>query len=209
MEFIDIINEEKEKEYFKNLQKFLDIEYKTNTIFPKREEIFRAFELTPLNNIKIVILGQDPYHERDEAHGLAFSVLKGEKIPPSLKNIFKELKNDLNINMEDGFLEEWAKNGVLLMNTILTVREGIPLSHKNIGWEIFTKRILVEINKLNKKIVFMLWGNNAKEYKNLITNKNFLILESPHPSPLSASRGFFGCKHFSKAQEFLNCNIFK
>lgn len=172
-------------------------------IFPKRKDLFNAFELCSLENTKVLILGQDPYHRDNQAHGLSFSVPKGIAAPPSLKNIFKELKNDLNIDLPShGCLESWAKQGVLLLNSILTVREGSPGSHKNIGWETFTNAVIKQVNDFERHIVFMLWGAFAKSKKVLITNERHLVLESAHPSPYSAT-GFFGCKHFSKANEFL------
>lgn len=207
-DYKQILREESEKEYFINLIKFLDEEYKTRTIFPKKNEIFNALILTPLDKTKVVILGQDPYHEENQAHGLAFSALPENPIPRSLQNIYTELKNDLNVEVpHTPYLEPWAKKGVLLLNTILTVRKGYALSHKDKGWEIFTERIIKEINLLDQKVVFMLWGNNARSYKRFLTNEKHLVLEAAHPSPLSAMHGFFGCKHFSKAETFLQEKI--
>lgn len=198
------LKEEFEKDYFKNLQNFLDEEYKNYTIYPKAENIFNALNLVKFDDVKVVILGQDPYHEPGQAHGLAFSVESGI-LPPSLQNIFKEIKNDLGIEMTPnvGNLTAWAKQGVLLLNTVLTVRRGQANSHKNKGWEILTSKILELLNNRQKPIVFLLWGSQAKSLGEKITNKNHLVLCSVHPSPLSAYAGFFGCKHFSKTNEFL------
>lgn len=201
------LEEEFKKDYFKNLSGFLEKEYKYNTVYPKKENIYNAFLLTPYSEVKIVIIGQDPYHGENQAHGLAFSVLKGQKIPPSLRNIYKELNRDLNLPIPThGNLESWAKNGVLLLNTVMTVIEGKPNSHKGKGWEVFTDDVIRYLNCREKPMVFFLWGADAQKKESLITNKNHLILKSVHPSPLSASRGFFGCGHFSKAREFLRKN---
>jgi len=203
----EIFAKEWEKTYFENLLKFIDSEYKNKVIYPPKEEIFNAFKLTDFKDIKVVILGQDPYHGPGQAHGLAFSVKSGMKMPPSLNNIFKELASDLHIPKPiNTDLSKWAKEGVLLLNTVLTVREKSPKSHENIGWERFTDFIIKTINDRKDKIVFLLWGNNAKSKAKLITNKTHLILTAPHPSPLSAYQGFFGCKHFSKANKFLKAN---
>ena len=197
-----VINEEKE-EYYNKLMDFVDDEYSKYLCHPNRELIFRAFTLTPFNNIKVVIFGQDPYHEVNQAHGLAFSVLC-DKLPPSLKNIYKEMESDLNIKVnQDGNLEYLAKQGVLLLNTVLTVRNGEANSHKNMGWEIFTDNLIKELDKLDQPIVFILWGAKAILKKKYITNPNHFIVESEHPSPLSAYRGFFGSKPFSKTNDFL------
>lgn len=196
-EFLELINNVKE-------------EYKNNICFPKYEDIFNAFKLTPYSSVKVLILGQDPYHGINEAHGLSFSVQNGIKKPPSLKNIFKELNSDLNIKeSESGNLEKWAKEGVLLLNSILTVRKDNALSHKNIGWEVFTDYVIKELNKKDTPIVFILWGNFAKSKKELITNKKHLIIESVHPSPFSARNGFFGSKPFSKTNNYLIKNGIK
>lgn len=193
-----------DKEYYLALRTFLKSEYSTRRIYPPMHDIFNALKYTPCNDTRVVILGQDPYHGFGQAHGLCFSVKSGVKFPPSLQNIFKELKTELSIEMpESGELVGWAKQGVLLLNTTLTVREGAPQSHKGRGWETLTDRIICEINKNSTPTVFMLWGGNARAKKSLITNKNHLILESAHPSPLSAYNGFFGCNHFIKANEFL------
>lgn len=207
MDFKTIIEEESQKEYFIKLQSFLDEQYKSKTIFPERKNIFASLEHTPFDKIKVVIIGQDPYHGEGEAHGFAFSVNPGINIPPSLKNIYKELNQEYGCNIpNNGYLMKWANQGVLLLNTILTVEKDKPLSHKNKGWEVFTDRILQEINKKSEPVVFMLWGNWAKSKKDLIRNKNHLILESPHPSPFSARHGFFGNNHFKLANKFLAQN---
>jgi uracil-DNA glycosylase len=170
-------------------------------------DIFNALKLTPPENVRAVILGQDPYHGAGQAHGLCFSVLPGTDLPPSLRNIFKELRADLGVTApENGCLEHLAKSGVLLLNTVLTVRESAPGSHKNKGWEVLTDRIISLVNESETPTVFLLWGNFARAKKTLITNKRHLILEAAHPSPLSASNGFFGCRHFSKTNEFLRKN---
>ena len=208
MNWEKIITEESEKEYYINLMEYIDEEYNNKTIFPLRENIFASLNNTKLENIKIVIIGQDPYHGENEAHGLAFSVNKGIKVPPSLKNIYKEINRDLGLEMDNscGFLESWAKQGVLLLNSVLTVEKDKAGSHRNKGWEIFTDRIIIEINKKKEPVVFMLWGNYAKEKEKLITNKNHLILKSTHPSPFSFRNGFYGCSHFSIANKFLKEN---
>jgi uracil-DNA glycosylase len=193
--------------YFLKLQQFIEEEYATKTVYPKKEEIFTALNATSYQDTKVVILGQDPYHGEGQAHGLSFSVKPGVTPPPSLKNIFKELKEDLGCEIpKHGFLLEWAKQGVLLLNTILTVRAGEPLSHKKKGWEKFTDRIIQLLNQREKPMVFLLWGKPAQEKKKLITNPRHLIIETAHPSPLSAKRGFFGSKPFSKANAFLREN---
>lgn len=199
-----ILQNEMNKDYFSQLNDFLQEEYSKYNIFPKQEDVFNAFKYTDYNNVKVVIIGQDPYHEVGQAHGLAFSVQNVTKLPPSLKNIFKELNNDLNVNkVYSGDLTSWAKQGVLLLNNVLTVREHVANSHKNKGWEIFTSNIIKYLNQREQTIIFVLWGNDAKTKKELITNKNHIILEAAHPSPLSAYHGFFGCKHFSKINELL------
>lgn len=181
--------------------------YEEKTIFPDKDNIFNALKLTDFNNVKVVIMGQDPYHGIGEAHGLSFSVQKGIKIPPSLQNIYKELDSDLGIKpKEHGDLSGWAKEGVLLLNSVLTVEKDKAASHKGMGWELLTDYIIKVLNKRDDPIVFILWGNFAREKKKYITNKNHLIIESPHPSPFSAYTGFFGSKPFSKANEFLKQN---
>ncbi|MDR0975556.1 MAG: uracil-DNA glycosylase [Christensenellaceae bacterium] len=189
---------------YKNLRAFLENEYKTQTVFPPAEDIFNAFKATPPEKVRVVILGQDPYHNAGEAHGMAFSVREGVRIPPSLRNIFKEINAELGLLMPaTGNLTKWGSQGVLLLNTVLTVRENAPNSHKNKGWEKITDEAIRALNNPHLPIVFLLWGRNAREKKALITNATHLVLESAHPSPLSASRGFFGCNHFIKANEFL------
>jgi len=200
-----VLDGEFEKEYYVALRSFLVNEYKTQIIFPSKYDIFNALKYTAYQDVKAVILGQDPYHEPNQAHGLCFSVKKGVQKPPSLVNIFKELKSDLGITPpEHGCLEDWAKQGVLLLNTVLTVRVGQANSHKGKGWEIFTDRVIELLNQREKPMVFLLWGANAKAKTERITNKNHLILTAAHPSPLSAHNGFWGCRHFSKANEFLS-----
>lgn len=197
-----ILKEEFEKEYFKKITTFL--ENTKGVVFPKKDNFFKALELTPLDKVKVVILGQDPYHEPNQAMGLAFSVPRGEKIPPSLRNIYKELESDLNIPAPThGDLTKWAEQGVLLLNTVLTVEKHKALSHHKIGWQIFTDRLIYEVCQLNQPIVFILLGNEAKTKKEMIKNPNHLIIESVHPSPLSANRGFFGSKIFSKTNNYL------
>ena len=203
MTFEEIINKERQKEYFKKLETFLEEEYRTKTIFPPKEEVFTAFKLCEFKDVKVVIIGQDPYHEINQAHGLAFSVKDGNKLPKSLINIYKELYDDLLVTRLTGELTEWASQGVFLINTVLTVEEGKANSHRNKGWEIFTSKVIEELNNDNNPKVFVLWGNQAYEYEKMITNLNHKIIKSAHPSPLSAYRGFFGSKPFSKINEFL------
>lgn len=200
----NLLKDEFQKDYFINLTNFLNSEYAHQTIFPKKSDIFSALNFTPYSNVKVVILGQDPYHGPNQSHGLSFSVNPNIKIPPSLRNIFKELNSDLGCYIpNNGYLKKWADQGVLLLNTVLTVRSGEPNSHKNKGWEIFTDKIISLLNEKNEPIVFILWGNPSIKKKSLITNKKHLILSSVHPSPLSASKGFFGSKPFSKTNNFL------
>jgi|ERR1700722_15704434 len=204
MSWEDFIKKESKKEYFRGIQKSVAADSEVGKIFPNRKDLFNAFKFCPIENTKILILGQDPYHGANQAHGLSFSVPERIAVPPSLKNIFKELKSDLNIDLPShGCLESWAQQGVLLLNSILTVRQGSPGSHKGMGWEIFTNEVIRCVNDLEQPIVFMLWGAFAKSKKPLITNEKPLILQAAHPSPFSAHDGFFGCKHFSKANEFL------
>lgn len=199
-----LLQEELEKPYFLALVEYLTEEQNSYQIFPKYENIFKALELTDYDDVKAVIIGQDPYHQINQSHGLCFSVEEGIKFPPSLKNIFKELQDDLQIALpKSGNLEKWAKSGVLLLNTILTVRENEPNSHQGKGWEIFTNQIITLLNKREQPIVFILWGNYAKSKKKLITNQNHFIIEGVHPSPLSAYQGFFGKKYFSRCNQFL------
>jgi uracil-DNA glycosylase len=200
----DILANEFNSEYYSKLRKFLDYEYQNYTIYPLPQYIYTALRLTTYKDTKVLILGQDPYHEINQAHGLAFSVNKNVDIPPSLVNIYKELHDDIGCNIPNhGYLVDWAKQGVLLLNTVLTVRAHQANSHKNQGWERLTDAIIVELNKKDTPMVFILWGANARSKKSLITNKKHLILESVHPSPLSAYNGFFGSKPFSKTNKFL------
>ena len=202
-----LLKEEFQKEYYLNLREFLKAEYFSKNIYPPMEDIFNALKYTSYGNTRVVILGQDPYHARGQAHGLCFSVKRGVAEPPSLKNIFKELYNEYGINQpECGELTGWAKQGVLLLNTTLTVREASPASHKGRGWETLTDRIISLVNEKTTPVVFILWGSHARAKKSLITNPKHLILECAHPSPLSAYNGFFGCGHFRKTNEFLEKN---
>ena len=193
-----ILKDEFQKQYFKELGIFVKKEYKSKQIFPPYENIFDALRFTDYDEVKVVILGQDPYHGLGEAHGLSFSVHNNIKNPPSLINILKELKNDLNITRKESDLTDWAKQGVLLLNSIMTVEKDRPLSHKNKGWEQFTDTIIKKLNERIEPVIFVLWGSYARSKKKFITNQQHIILESVHPSPLSASRGFFGSKPFSK-----------
>lgn len=198
------LQEEYKKEYFKKLMDFVKEEYKTKTIYPKQNEVFNAFRYTDFENLKVVILGQDPYHGPNQAEGLSFSVSNEVLKPPSLKNIFKELESDLGIPFpEANSLKPWAKEGVLLLNAVLTVQEHTPTSHKDKGWETFTDNVIRIINEKQEPVVFILWGSYARNKKSLITNTMHYVIESPHPSPFSAYNGFFGSKPFSKTNEFL------
>ncbi|MCI0130385.1 MULTISPECIES: uracil-DNA glycosylase [Enterococcaceae] len=200
----DILHDELQTDYVKNLELFLEKEYQSKTIFPDKQNIFSALNYTPFSETKVVILGQDPYHGDNQAHGLSFSVLPGTKIPPSLVNIFKELADDCKINTpSSGYLVPWAKQGVLLLNTVLTVEKGKAHSHKNKGWENFTNCIIKSLNKKENPIIFVLWGKPAQQKKQLIDHTKHIIIEAPHPSPLSAYRGFFGSKPFSKINNSL------
>lgn len=193
-----------DKEYYQMLRAFLVSEYRSRTIYPSMYDIFNALKSTPYGEVKAVILGQDPYHGPGQAHGMCFSVKKGVPKPPSLVNIFKEIQSDLGIAPpEHGNLQYWADQGVLLLNTVLTVRAGTPNSHKGKGWEVFTDKVISLLDQREKPIVFLLWGANAKAKTALIRNPNHLILTAAHPSPLSAHNGFFGCRHFSRTNEFL------
>ena len=205
--FKDIIEEESKKDYYKKLHEFVYKAYEEHTIFPDKKNIFAALKYTPYENVKVVILGQDPYHGLGEAHGMAFSVCPGIKIPPSLQNIYKELHEELGCYIpNNGYLMKWARQGVLLLNSVLTVQKDLPASHRGIGWEAFTDKIIEEVNKKEDPVVFMLWGNFAKSKASLITNSKHLVLTAAHPSPFSARYGFFGCNHFKKANEFLKEN---
>ena len=205
-----ILQDEFKKEYFEKLMDFVKNEYKEKTIYPKQNEVFNAFRYTDFDNVKVVILGQDPYHGPNQAEGLSFSVSNEVLKPPSLKNIFKELESDLKIPFpEHNSLKKWAQEGVLLLNAVLTVEEHKPTSHKDRGWEIFTDDIIKILNERNTPTVFILWGAYARSKRELITNPKHLVIESAHPSPFSARNGFFGSKPFSKTNEFLKKNNIK
>ena len=200
----EILKDEINKDYFQKLLKFIEEEYKRKIIYPKQNEIFKAFRNTSYKDTKVVILGQDPYHGDNQAEGLSFSVKEGINKPPSLQNIFKELKDDLGYEIpNNGSLVKWSEEGVLLLNTVLTVEANTAASHKDIGWETFTDKVIEKINKKNTPVVFILWGNFAKSKKRLITNPIHFIIESSHPSPFSAYNGFFGSRPFSKTNNFL------
>lgn len=205
MTWEDIIDLEKQKDYYKSLEKEINKRYETTTVFPEKQNIFKAFSLTKLDNLKVVILGQDPYHGFGQAQGLAFSTPANIKNPPSMQNILKEINSDLGKKSicEDGDLTPWAKQGVLLLNTILTVEEAKPKSHHNLGWEVFTDNIIKYISDNCEDTIFILWGSPAISKTKLIDIKKHHILTAPHPSPLSSYRGFFGCKHFSKTNDIL------
>lgn len=203
----DVLSQEKKK-YFINIIKFLKKERLKKIIYPDQKDVFNAFFSTSFNDIKVVILGQDPYFSKNQAHGLSFSVRKSVTIPPSLKNIYKELNSDFkkNYRFNHGCLESWANQGVFLLNTILTVESGKPKSHSHVGWNIFTDKVISVINLYRNSIIFLLWGNDAQKKCSLIDEKNHYILKASHPSPLSAYRGFFGCKHFSLTNQILRDN---
>lgn len=206
-EWYEALKEEFKKPYYRQLFDTVNKEYKTNKIFPPAEDLFNAFHYTPLSEVKVVILGQDPYHNYGQAHGLCFSVKKGVDVPPSLVNIYKELHDDLGCTIPShGCLTKWAKQGVLMLNTVLTVRAHQANSHKGIGWEQFTDAAIQVLNEQNRPIVFILWGSNARSKKPMLNNPQHLILEAPHPSPLSSYRGFFGSRPFSKTNQFLKDN---
>lgn len=196
-------------ENYQNLRRFLAEEYRTHTIYPDMHHIFSALKETAFEDVKVVIIGQDPYHNPGQAHGMCFSVMPGTDTPPSLVNVFKEIKRDLGIANTNPYLIDWAKQGVLLLNAVLTVRAGQAGSHRGKGWEILTDSIIKKLNERKEPIVFMLWGAYARSKKGYVTNPNHLVLECAHPSPLSAYNGFFGCKHFSKCNEFLTQNGLK
>ena len=200
------LEDEINKDYYKKLMGFLNKEYQENVIYPKQENVMNALKYTDLDKIKVVIIGQDPYHGENQAHGLCFSVEHSQRlIPKSLQNIYKELKQEMDFEIPThGCLEKWANQGVLLLNTVLTVREHSPNSHKNQGWEEFSDAIIKEVNKINRPIVFMLWGAHAQKKKLMLDNPKHLVLEAPHPSPFSAHKGFLGCNHFNKTNEFLS-----
>lgn len=203
----DFLNSEQQKEYYKRLREFLAVEYKTKTVYPPSDSIFKAFEITSLSNVRVVIIGQDPYHTPNTAMGLAFSVKPHCVIPPSLRNIYQEIDNEYGEHcLKNGDLTPWAQQGVFLLNTTLTVRQGKPASHFGRGWERFTNEVISLLNADNSPKVFMLWGKNAKDKHNLITNERHFVLEAAHPSPFSAYNGFFGCNHFRLANQFLRDN---
>lgn len=203
-DWLEPLKPEFRKPYYKNLFESIKDEYSRYPVYPDSEDIFNAFHLTPLSKVKVVIIGQDPYHEPGQAHGLSFSVRPGIDVPPSLVNIYKEMNDDIGTYIpNNGYLVKWAEEGVLLLNTILTVRAHQAMSHSKLGWTEFTDAAIKILNEVDKPIVFMLWGKPAQMKADMLNNPNHLILKAPHPSPLSAYRGFFGCKHFSKANEFL------
>lgn len=205
--WLEVLKDEFSAPYFSSLQKFLKEEYSTHTIYPAMENIFNALNYCKYQDVKVVIIGQDPYHQPGQAMGLSFAVPEGIILPPSLKNIFKEIESDLGIEtIKTGDLRRWAVQGVLLLNSVLTVRNSQPNSHKNKGWENFTTAVIKKINQKDTPVVFLLWGANAKAFMPLITNPLHKIFYAPHPSPLSAYAGFFGCKHFSKCNAFLKAN---
>ncbi|WP_455491138.1 uracil-DNA glycosylase [Granulicatella sp.] len=200
----EILEEEMKKDYYQELQAFVQKRREEVRVFPEEKNVFRALELTPFESVKVVILGQDPYHGFGQAHGLSFSVQKGIPLPPSLKNIYKELQEDIGGGLPtEGDLSHWAQQGVLLLNTVLTVEEGNANSHKGKGWERLTNRLIESLNELNHPVIFILWGKPAQDKEKLITNPSHVILKAPHPSPLSAYRGFFGSKPFSKVNDIL------
>ena len=200
----EILKDEFKKEYYLKLREFLKAEYRSREIFPNMYDIFNALKLTSYKDTKVLILGQDPYHDIGQAHGLAFSVKPGIKTPPSLLNIYKEIKDEYGYDIpSSGYLESWSKQGVLLLNTVLTVRAHQANSHKNMGWEIFTDEIIKILNRGEEPVIFVLWGANARSKKQFIDTKKHFVLEAPHPSPLSAHRGFFGCNHFKKINDIL------
>jgi uracil-DNA glycosylase len=203
-DWADFLEEEFKKDYYLKLRQFLIEEYRQHVVYPDMYDIFNALHYTAYSDTKVVILGQDPYHGPGQAHGLSFSVKPGVNPPPSLQNIFKELRDDLGYSIANhGYLVDWTKQGVLLLNTVLTVRQGLPNSHRGKGWEIFTDQVIRLLNQREKPVVFILWGKNAQDKRNLITAPQHFIIESPHPSPFSANRGFFGSRPFSKANGFL------
>lgn len=201
----NLVADQFSQQYYLDLRQFLIHEYKTQTVYPSMDELYTAFKLTAYAATKVVIIGQDPYHGPNQAHGLAFSVQPQVKIPPSLLNIFKELQTDLGCAIpNNGYLISWAQQGVLLLNATLSVRANQPQSHRKRGWEVFTDHVIKLLNNSTQPLVFMLWGNNAKQKQALLTNQNHLVLTAAHPSPLSAYKGFFGCRHFSQANSFLS-----
>jgi uracil-DNA glycosylase len=207
-DWLDAVGAEFKKPYYRSLYQFVKEEYSTHVVYPPADDIFNALHLTPLHEVKVLILGQDPYHNEHQAHGLSFSVLPDQReIPPSLQNIYKELQDDLGCAIpNNGYLEKWAKQGVLLLNTVLTVRAHQANSHQGRGWEQFTDAIIQAVNEQDRPIVYMLWGRPAQMKASMLDNPKHLILKAPHPSPLSAYRGFFGCRHFSQANDFLKAH---
>lgn len=207
-DWLQAVGAEFKQPYYRQLYQFVREEYSTHVIYPPADDIFNALHLTPLSEVKVLILGQDPYHNEHQAHGLSFSVLPDQTdIPPSLQNIYKELQDDLGCRIpNNGYLEKWAKQGVLLLNTVLTVRAHQANSHQGHGWEQFTDAIIRAVNEQDRPIVYMLWGRPAQSKSAMLNNPKHLVLTAPHPSPLSAYRGFFGCRHFSRANEFLEAN---
>ena len=206
-DWLEVLNEQFSKEYYRKLYDFVKGEYGKCVVYPSANDIFNAFHFTPLGEVKVVILGQDPYHGPGQAHGLCFSVKKDIDIPPSLVNIYKELNSDIGCYVpNNGYLEKWARQGVLLLNTVLTVRAGAANSHRGMGWETFTDAVIQAVNNEDSPIVYMLWGRPARMKKEMLNNPKHLILESAHPSPLSAHKGFFGTRHFSQANRFLADN---
>ena len=203
-DWLPALQAEFKKDYYKELFYFVKQEYSKSVVYPPADDIFNAFHTTPLKDVKVLLLGQDPYHNVGQAHGMSFSVLPGQDIPPSLQNIYKELENDCGCYIpNNGYLKKWADQGVLLLNTVLTVRAHQANSHQGKGWEQFTDAVIREVNKIDRPIVYFLWGRPAQSKITMLNNPKHLILKAPHPSPLSAYRGFFGCKHFSQANEFL------
>ncbi len=206
-DWAEVLNCEFEKDYYRKMRAFLIKEYKTQKVFPDKYDIFNALHHTPLKKVKVLILGQDPYHNDGQAHGLAFSVGKSVPIPPSLVNIYEELNKDIGCQIPShGNLVKWAEQGVLLLNTVLTVRAHSAHSHRNIGWETFTDAVIKAVNRIDRPVAILLWGRPAQRKSALLDNPKHLILTAPHPSPLSAYRGFFGCRHFSKTNQFLADN---
>ena len=203
----NLLSEEFKKPYFNDIRAFVKEEYKRKIVYPKGRDVFNAFNSTPVSKVKVVILGQDPYHGPNQAHGLCFSVLEGVPVPPSLKNIYKEINLDLGIGIsKSGFLQKWANQGVFLLNSVLTVEKGKANSHRNCGWEFFTAKVIERLSEARKGLVFLLWGKSAQEKEKIIDSNRHLILKAPHPSPLSAHTGFLGCKHFSKTNTYLQEN---
>lgn len=206
-DWLKVLGEEFKKPYYARLYKKVKSEYETHVVFPSANDIFNAFEFTPFSEVKVVVLGQDPYHNIGQAHGLCFSVKPDVEIPPSLQNIYKELEDDLGCYIpNNGYLKKWSDQGVLMLNTVLTVRAHAANSHRGIGWEEFTDAAIHKLNEEDRPIVFLLWGKPAQNKKGMLNNPKHLILEAPHPSPLSAYRGFLGCRHFSKTNKFLEAN---